>query len=183
MLTLLLVALTQPDLQSRALTKTPIFYISLNRSSAGRARSALVKSTFSSGTRHVERIEGVDGNASARSFVHYEHQFHHLMRKNTESEMGCSLSHVVAIRRAEEYCLAMGIEMAVIMEDDVTGALLPFWTVSLEEFASQLPDNWAVVQLQLIAQQREWEGLMAEWRARPTLTTPQDRRRHRLHEL
>ena len=43
--------------------------------------------------------------------------------------------------------------MAVIMEDDVTADLLPLWTRGqLHELATSLPDNWAVVQLQLIAQ-------------------------------
>ena len=42
--------------------------------------------------------------------------------------------------------------MALIMEDDVTAALLPYWTVSLPGLASSLPLHWGVVQLQLIAE-------------------------------
>lgn len=156
----------------------PIFYISLNRSATGRARGVRLHSTFSAVARHVELVPAVDGNSSADRFMHTDQQFNHLLRRNTPSEMGCSLSHVVAIRRAEEYCLATGCDMAVIMEDDVSGHLLPFWTISLFDLAASLPDNWAVVQLQLIAQAREWEGLMEDWRARPSLAIPHDRRRH-----
>ena len=89
------------------------------------------------------------------------------------------MSHAQAIKRAEEYCVAHGEEMAVVMEDDVTDGLLPYWTVTIPQLAASLPNNWAVVQLQLIAQEREWEDLMTEWRRRPhELSTPHDRRRH-----
>ena len=161
-----------------SISGVPVFYISLNHSAAGRARSARLQSSFSAFAQHVELVPGVDGNASARTFVHAEQHFHHLMRRNTASEMGCSLSHVVAIQRAEEHCIATGCEMAIILEDDVNGELLPYWNVPIVKVAASMPDNWAVLQLQLIAQEREWKGLIMEWRARPALTTPHDRRLH-----
>ena len=156
----------------------PVFFLSLNRTATGRARTAKLHASFDAAGRHVELVPAVDGNASARDFTHVDQHFHHLLRRNTASEMGCTLSHVLAIRRAEEHCRTAGCEMAVIMEDDVGAELLPHWTVSITELAASLPDNWAVVQLQLIAQQREWEGLMSAWRARPSLTVSHDRRSH-----
>ena len=76
------------------------------------------------------------------------------------------MSHVEAIRRAYAFCTSRRLEMAVILEDDVTGDLLPLWTRPLHELTSAMPDNWAVLQLQLIAQEREWVDLRSQWRGR-----------------
>eukprot|EP00965_Chrysotila_dentata_P180720 5965372-Pleurochrysis_carterae.AAC.2 len=53
------------------------------------------------------------------------------------------------------------------MEDDVRSEMLPHWTRSLHALPTHLPDNWAVLQLQLIAQQSEWQTLRTEWRRKP----------------
>ena len=157
----------------------PVFFLSLNRTATGRARSRAMQASFEAAGRHVELVPAVDGNASANEFTHTGKQLQHLLKRNTMSEMGCTLSHVLAIRRAEDYCTATGCEMAVVMEDDVSAELLPHWTVSITELAASLPENWAVVQLQLVAQKREWMGLMSEWRVdRSRLTIPHDRRSH-----
>lgn len=157
----------------------PVFFLSLNRTATGRARSRAMQASFEAAGRHVELVPAVDGNASANEFTHTGKQLQHLLKRNTMSEMGCTLSHVLAIRRAEDYCTATGCEMAVVMEDDVSAELLPHWTVSITELAASLPENWAVVQLQLVAQKREWMGLMSAWRVdRSRLTIPHDRRSH-----
>ena len=96
---------------------------------------------FGNAFRHLEHIPAVNGNTSARLFVHSDSQYGHLLKRNTASEMGCSLSHVRAIRRAAEYCERARCDMAVIMEDDVTSDLLPLWRMSLTEMVTSLPDN------------------------------------------
>lgn len=157
----------------------PVFFLSLNRTAMGRARSRAMQASFEAAGRHVELVPAVDGNASANEFTRTGKQLTSLLKRNTMSEMGCTLSHVLAIRRAEDYCTATGCEMAVVMEDDVSAELLPHWTVSITELAASLPENWAVVQLQLVAQKREWMGLMSAWRVdRSRLTIPHDRRSH-----
>ena len=146
----------------------PFFYISLNSSSSGAARSRKLQQAFGKWPAHVEMltlVPAVDGNASGRSYAHADAQYNHVLKRNTPSEVGCSMSHVLAIQRAEAYCARTGCEMAVIMEDDVTPSLLPYWTQTLPRLASTLPDSWAVVQLQLIAQEREWTELMQAWRS------------------
>jgi GR25 family glycosyltransferase involved in LPS biosynthesis len=165
--------LRSPD---RLTAGIPFFYISLNTSETGAARSRRLRRAFRGHT--LVHVPAVDGNASAREYVQSEPRFHHLLKRNTPSEMGCSLSHVRAIQAADAYCASAGCDMAVVMEDDATADLLPLWTSSLDALASSLPDNWAVVQLQLIAQEREWLAMMAEWRARPSMAIPHDRRSH-----
>ena len=154
-------------------TQVPFFFISLSSERADRMRRL-----FGGTSTHVEWVKAVHGNTSAREFVHYQAQYNHLLKRNTPSELGCALSHVLALQRAEQYCVAHGLEMAVVLEDDVSAELLPLWPTTLEELANGLPDNWAIVQLQLIAQQREWAGLLAAWRRAPAAAVLQDRRRH-----
>ena len=115
----------------------PAFFISLNTTASGARRAQQLEAAFARDAHgagvfsRLELVPAVNGNASARSFVHAEAQLNHLLKKNSMSEIGCSISHVVAIQRAERYCAARGLEMAVIMEDDVTAALVPHWTFSL----------------------------------------------------
>ena len=152
---MLLLRLLLPALASHspAPSSVPFFFISLNTSQTGALRTKKMLAAFSGITKHLEHVPGVDGNASARDYTHADAQYNHLLKRNSMSEIGCSMSHVQAIRRAEAYCSRHSVEMAVIMEDDVTADLLPLWTRGqLHELATSLPDNWAVVQLQLIAQ-------------------------------
>ena len=53
------------------------------------------------------------------------------------------LGHLRAIKAAYEST----IEYALIVEDSVSPMLAPWWTISLEEFAQGLPQDWEVAQL------------------------------------
>ena len=154
-------------------TDVPFFFISLSSE-----RTELLTRSFANVTNHLEHVQAVRGNESARDFALSTQQYTHLLKRNTPSELGCALSHLLAIRRAEERTAATGAQMAVVMEDDVSSAIVPLWTRSLSDLVSSLPDNWAVVQLQLIAQRREWLDLRAAWRSSPAPAVLQDRRRH-----
>ncbi|KAL1503495.1 hypothetical protein AB1Y20_011977 [Prymnesium parvum] len=123
-------------------TTTPFFVISLSKK---RARSVI--ESLRNVTTHVEHVPAVHGNVSAHEYVFHMAQYHHLMRRNTASELGCALSHVHALKRADEYCNAHGCDMAVVMEDDVSTELLPFWSTSINKLTHNLPDSWAVVQV------------------------------------
>jgi GR25 family glycosyltransferase involved in LPS biosynthesis len=167
-----LVALALPP------SDVPFFYISLATASGAR-RAARLRTHCANLTQHLEHVPAVDGNASARAYARSDLQLARLLKWNTPSEIGCTMSHVKAVLRAEQHCAAAGCSMAVILEDDVTAELVRHWTADLHGVAATLPDNWAVLQLQLIAQQREWEALAAAWRREPNrLAVPHDRRRH-----
>ncbi|KAL3924422.1 MAG: hypothetical protein SGPRY_003920 [Prymnesium sp.] len=186
-------------------TEVPFFVISLSKE-----RADAVIQSLQNLTTHLEHVPGVQGKASARNYAHDLAQYKHLRKRNTPSELGCALSHVLAIRRAEMYCESSGCQMAAVVEDDVSADLLPHWSHSIRELTQGLPDNWAVcgfnsalgplsphtrvlahstcsrlrgsmfvgVQLQLIAQKREWSHLRAEWRQSNRVAVLQDRRRH-----
>ena len=69
--------------------------------------------------------------------------------------LGCTLSHLLAIRAAHE----AGLEVAVVLEDDLEPSLTRFWTVSLAQFIASLPPAWQVVQLASIGNARMWREL------------------------
>jgi hypothetical protein len=75
--------------------------------------------------------------------------------------LGCSLSHLSAIRAAHE----LGLAAAVVMEDDIVPDMSQFWTSDLADFAAQLPADWGVVQLSHIGNSRMWKTLHKEWAA------------------
>lgn len=139
----------------------PVFFISIN----GSERLRRFRSTFSS-FAHVQHVPAVTNATTADYMVHFD-QYRRLLTRNTPSELGCALSHVSAIAAAERHCARRGCAMAIVVEDDASDDLLPHWTRSLPEIAAALPLNWAVLQLQLIAEAKEWDRLEAGWRAAP----------------
>lgn len=59
------------------------------------------------------------------------------------SELGCTLSHLKAIK----YAYDNNYPMVVIMEDDVSLNLMPLWKKSLPEIVRELPSDWKILQL------------------------------------
>lgn len=58
------------------------------------------------------------------------------------SELGCTLSHLKAIKTAFDN----GNEIALIMEDDASLMLTPLWQTTIENILSSIP-NWSIVNL------------------------------------
>ena len=59
------------------------------------------------------------------------------------SELGCTLTHLKAIK----YAFDQGYQMVVIMEDDISLNLMPFWKNDLPDLVQKLPKNWKIFQL------------------------------------
>lgn len=94
-------------LTSVADLSTPFFYISLHKE-----RGERIRRDFSHLTSHMELVPAVDGNASAHTFCHNQAHYNHMLKRNTASELGCALSHILAIQRAEAYCVERGLQVA-----------------------------------------------------------------------
>ena len=65
----------------------PFFFISLNTSATGAARTAQMLRAFAGSTTHLELVPAVDGNASAASYAHGDAQYNHLLKRNSMSEV------------------------------------------------------------------------------------------------
>ena len=121
----------------------PIFYINLDKT---RDRRALMEDQF---RRHrvqnYRRIAAIDGrkldslrSGSAPGIPRYINSFRGL----TSPELGCTLSHLKAIKIA----YTEGLDTVLILEDDASIDLMPLWdTERLSDLVKNLHD-WEIIQ-------------------------------------
>lgn len=124
--------------------KYPVYYINLQ---SNIERNKYMNTQLKKYAQKFERIEGVNGknivkdakcNMSGKiDDINYKTSY-----KLTPSEIGCTLSHLKAIKRAYDN----GDDIALIMEDDVYFGIYAF-TDNLEKIISEAPSNWENLQL------------------------------------
>jgi GR25 family glycosyltransferase involved in LPS biosynthesis len=96
--------------------------------------------------QNIYRIPGVNGkeinfegdNLGDFSFTN---NFSNLL--TSKSELGCTLSHIRAIK----YAYDNNLGTVMIIEDDVSFELMPYWKKSLKEIINEAPKDWKVIQL------------------------------------
>lgn len=119
----------------------PIYYINLDRSIDRREK---IEDQFNKyGVENVTRISAVDGKqlssmkeGTVPELGSYSNSF-----RMTPRELGCTLSHLKAIKQAYE----SGLENVLIFEDDVSLDLMPLWEVKkLSELVEKLPE-WEII--------------------------------------
>ena len=121
----------------------PVYYINMDRSTK---RRRFMESQFNifrvpSHTR-VQGIPGdsLDNLASGKyRDLSYINEFSEL----SHSELGCTLSHLKAIRTAYQE----NRELSLILEDNAVLSLIPFWETKLSQVASDAPKDWEIIQL------------------------------------
>ena len=103
---------------------------------------------------------GNQANANAnpepeKIYINASHTF--FERSSSVFEAAVSVSHLRAIRAA----YLAGEETAIIMEDDASAGLVPYWSnIGLTEVLNAAPANWSVIQLHV------WLGLIVGSSAR-----------------
>lgn len=119
----------------------PILYINMDRS---KKRREFMEQQLSLLSSDYERTPGVDGK-KLLSITHGK--ANNISFQNnyelTFSELGCTLSHVMAAKRV----LERDLEVALIMEDDCIGYLLPYWKTTISQIMQKAPDDWEIIQL------------------------------------
>ena len=119
----------------------PIYYINLDRSTDRKRK--MEKQFNKYGVENTTRISAVDGKKLSimkEGFVtglgSYSNYF--IM---TPRELGCTLSHIKAIKQAYD----SGLETVLVLEDDVSLDLMPLWSVEkLSDLVKTFPD-WEIV--------------------------------------
>lgn len=113
----------------------PIYYINLDRSIK---RNKFMKKQFDIfDIKDVTRVSAIDGNKLNNNY------FINNYPDMSKSEIGCTLSHIKAIRTAYEN----NQEYAVIMEDDNIFYLIPYWVITLAQIISIAPSDWEIIKL------------------------------------
>jgi mannosyltransferase OCH1-like enzyme len=127
-----------------------MYYINLERSVG---RNNFIKKQISRYDLNMTRIDGVDGynlslsNGEISLTPDKKISFINKYTANSQGELGCTLSHLKAIYTA----YMNGDEIAVIMEDDISFVLYPFWPTTLQYIANNAPKDWSVINLYTIA--------------------------------
>lgn len=89
------------------------------------------------------RISGFDGRVDDVC----EHLNGRAPDNMTQSEIGCCISHIKAIKHFYEHT---NDEYALIFEDDVVLDIAKYWNFTWKDFFSKLPHDWDCVQLTTI---------------------------------
>jgi len=128
----------------------PIYYINLDRSPE---RNRFMEMEFKKhGITNFKRVKAIEGKNIKQSIRQFAKKHIYTVDNITfwnnytnlkASELACTLSHINAIRTAYQD----GHEMVLIMEDDTSFGLLPYWTKTLSQYVDEFPKNWGCVSL------------------------------------
>ena len=141
------------------LYKYHIFYINLDRSSD--RNEMMINQLKNMFETNYTRISAIDGSkiknkykdsVNGDSFINeYENAISSAknrkkrINKLSTSEIGCTLSHIKAIRKIYDN----NLDYAIVMEDDCLLHLAPFWGFDLDYLISQAPKDWGIIQLHI----------------------------------
>ena len=135
------------DIIRDRLSGVGIYYINLNKATERRKDIDTFIQQYE--IPNIQRIEGVYGkhvNDNTYTFSDgREIQVTNEYPRNgyNMAELGCFLSHVVALKTAYEN----GDEYALILEDDVDMNMVKVWDEGLIEVIQKAPENWNIIQL------------------------------------
>tara|TARA_B100000686_G_scaffold354478_1_gene464987 strand:- start:6659 stop:8824 length:2166 start_codon:yes stop_codon:yes gene_type:complete len=119
---------------SEKLNDIPIIYINMDESVN---RKSYMNAQFKFwGIKNYQRIQAVDGK---NILIEYENNYPSL----TDPELGCTLSHLKAI----DYANKRKLKYALIIEDDTSLELLPFWGIDMNYIINNAPKDWEIIQL------------------------------------
>lgn len=118
----------------------PVLYINMDSSTERRHFMENQFETFEINGKRVSAINGAnipDLRKGEENGVRFTNNY-----DINKKELGCTLSHLKAIKHAYDN----GHEMAIILEDDACLSLMPLWDTDIPTLISQV-NNWDVLQL------------------------------------
>jgi len=124
-----------------------IYWINLDRSVERYERMMhMFRHPLFKHVKNIERIQAYDGqNADLiRSLIYKYQQYTDKFKNLSYKEYACVLSHFNAIRT---YTISEYNGYALIMEDDMTLELYPYWQTSIDSVLKNAPSGWDIVQL------------------------------------
>lgn len=134
-------------------TDTPVFYINLDTAYDRRKHiiNQFQKHTFTNTYRvHAVDVKQLVSTKKGRiEMIQDEnHENHEIMFVNhydnhTPVELACTLSHIKAIMNAYE----MKYDHVLVVEDDVSFDLKPFWNNTLNNVVKDAPKDWDIINI------------------------------------
>lgn len=123
----------------RNLSHISIYYINLDKSTD--RNIAMLKEFEKYGLISFKRVRAVDANKLLKNKedITYTDE----SRNTTMKELATTLSHMKAIKQA----YTDGNSLAIILEDDMTLVLVPFWKKTILEIIDTLPKDWTILNM------------------------------------
>jgi len=121
----------------------PILYINLDKNPD---RREFMEAQFKKYSIKAERVKGVYGKDLSNKDVSNdsdEIQFINYYTKLTPGEVGCDLAHLRAIKLASD----RKYKAVMILEDDCSFDLMPFWNKSIDDVIREAPKDWEILQM------------------------------------
>jgi len=129
----------------------PIYYINLPGSSE---RQKFMENQFNKfKITNFKRINAVDGSQITFPMKYFKtnHNYsingvkfwNNYSEKINNKELACSLSHLLAIKTAYDD----NLEHVIILEDDASLKLVPYWPLNFQQYIDRFPPNWQCVSL------------------------------------
>ncbi len=120
----------------------PIYYINLDKS---KHRRSFMEAQFKNyNIKNYTRIPGIYGKLLnlkhgmlRDNFLYYNEKY------MTHGELGCTLTHLIAIKKAYDN----NDNEAIFMEDDASLSLMSHWKYSINELINKAPNNWEILNL------------------------------------
>ena len=119
------------------------YYINLDRSTD--RKESIEKEFEIYNVKNYERFPAVDGSKldSLKEGEITGYKYSNDYPKLSKGELGASLSHLTAIKKAYE----KGIDYVIILEDDVKFTLMPYWKKNLSEIIEEVPKDFDILLL------------------------------------
>jgi GR25 family glycosyltransferase involved in LPS biosynthesis len=116
-----------------------IYWINLDRSSDRRAEMSRIFQNVVFQNMKIERVPAVDGKNPDSVYPRLKFMY----KQKNDYEYACMLSHLDTIRKFSQ----TNIPVALIMEDDITMELRPYWRKTVKEVINGAPKDWEIIQL------------------------------------
>lgn len=122
----------------------PMYYINMDMSPDRKDHVERQLTMYNLDATRIPGIVGKDMNLKHGIFEFPDKKIiYHNNYNCSKSELGCLASHLKAIYTAYNN----GDQLALILEDDVSFALLPYWPINLMKVMEDAPSDWHVISL------------------------------------
>lgn len=116
-----------------------IYWINLDRSNDRRMQMNWFFKDPVFQNMKIERVSAVDGKRPDTVYPRLQFMY----KQKNDYEYACMLSHLDTINRFSK----TNYNVALIMEDDLTMELRPYWRKSIKEVIDAAPRDWEIIQL------------------------------------
>jgi hypothetical protein len=113
-----------------------IYWINLDESIDRNIYLSTLLNTYKIDNKRIKAVNGKRGE-HLRILLEYN------SKSGTDSEYGCTLSHILALL---EFYIS-GEDRCIIAEDDLSFDTVEYWNFSWKDFENNLPDDYEIVQL------------------------------------